>query len=128
MTKVLLVTEAEWVVDAVTEALEEPGVNINTIDDGHTVRATVAADAPDAVIVDFQIGSMGGIAVCKDLRLESDMNRMARVPLLLLLDRRADEFLARHSDADAWLTKPLDAIRLRRAVDQLFGAPTPATP
>ena len=37
-------------------------------------------------------------------------------PVLMLLDRRADVFLARRSDADGWLVKPLDAFRLRRAV------------
>jgi DNA-binding NarL/FixJ family response regulator len=34
---------------------------------------------------------------------------------LILLDRRADVFLARRSAAEGWLVKPLDPIRIRRA-------------
>jgi len=33
-----------------------------------------------------------------------------------LLDREADVFLAQRSGAEAWLVKPLDALRLRKAV------------
>ena len=33
----------------------------------------------------------------------------------MLLDREADMFLAKRSDADGWIVKPLDSFRLRRA-------------
>ena len=36
--------------------------------------------------------------------------------LVMLLDRDADVFLAQRSGAEAWLVKPLDALRLRKAV------------
>jgi DNA-binding response OmpR family regulator len=38
----------------------------------------------------------------------------------MLLDRRPDVFLARRSEADGWLVKPLDPIRLRRAITALL--------
>ena len=38
----------------------------------------------------------------------------------MLLDRRPDVFLARRSEADGWLLKPLDAIRTRKAVTALL--------
>ena len=34
----------------------------------------------------------------------------------MLLDRQADVFLAQRSGADGWLVKPLDALRLKRAL------------
>jgi hypothetical protein len=34
----------------------------------------------------------------------------------MLLDRDADVFLAQRSGAEAWLVKPLDALRLRKAI------------
>ena len=34
----------------------------------------------------------------------------------MLLDRDADEFLARRSTADAWLVKPIDPMGLARLV------------
>jgi hypothetical protein len=38
----------------------------------------------------------------------------------MLLDREADIFLARRSDADGWLIKPIDAFRLRKAATALL--------
>ncbi len=38
----------------------------------------------------------------------------------MLLDRRPDIFLARRSGAEGWLVKPLDPLRLRRAVKVLL--------
>ena len=40
----------------------------------------------------------------------------------MLLDRDADVFLARRSDADGWLVKPLDAFALRAAAAQILSA------
>jgi DNA-binding response OmpR family regulator len=38
----------------------------------------------------------------------------------MLLDRRPDVFLARRSGAEGWLVKPIDPLRLRRAVTTLL--------
>jgi len=42
----------------------------------------------------------------------------------MLLDRVADVYLAKRSDAEGWLVKPLDALRLRRAVDAVLDGGT----
>ena len=42
----------------------------------------------------------------------------------MLLDRSADIFLAQRSAAEGWLVKPLDVIRLRRAVRAVVGGGT----
>ena len=39
---------------------------------------------------------------------------------LMLLDRDADVFLARRSEAEGWMIKPLDAFRLRKAAKALL--------
>ena len=80
----------------------------------------MADNPPDLVILDLQIGTMGGMATCLDLRLEEGAGRIDHVPVLMLLDRRPDVFLARRSKAEGWLLKPLDPIRLRRAAQALL--------
>jgi DNA-binding response OmpR family regulator len=60
------------------------------------------------------------MAACMDLRLEESAGRVDRVPVLLLLDRRPDVFLARRTEADGWLIKPIAPIRLRKAVRALL--------
>jgi len=37
----------------------------------------------------------------------------------MLLDRIADVHLARRSGAEGWLVKPIDSLRLRRAVSEI---------
>ena len=101
-----------------------PDVTVEEITRGAEVRPAVEHDAPDLVVLDLQIGNMGGMAVCLDLRLEEGAGRLPHVPVLMLLDRRADVFLARRSEAEGWLVKPLDPLRLRKAVRTLLSGGT----
>ena len=120
MTDVLLATDADWVIEEVAAALSAPEITFRVVRSGHEVRPAVEAGTPGLVILDFQIGNMGGMAACLDLRLESGMGRLPRVPVLMLADREADVFLARRSDADAWLVKPLNPLLLRRTAQELL--------
>jgi DNA-binding response OmpR family regulator len=117
---VLLACDAPRLVDELRAAIEEPGTTVRVVRAGIDVRPAVAEATPDLVVTDLQIGNMGGMAVCMDLRLEESSGRLDHVPVLMLLDRRPDVFLARRAGADGWLLKPLDPIRLRRAVDALL--------
>ncbi|WP_420437458.1 response regulator transcription factor [Candidatus Poriferisodalis sp.] len=128
MTDVLLATDADWVVEEVAAALSAAEVTFRVVRSGHDVRAAVEANTPDLVILDFQIGNMGGMATCLDLRLESGVGRLPRVPVLMLADREADIFLARRSEADAWLVKPINPLLLRRTAQELLGRDAASTP
>lgn len=121
MADVLLATDADWIQDEVAAALDGEHT-VHRVRRGADVRAAVAAGSPafGLVILDLQIGNMGGMAACMDLRLEYGAGRLPDVAVLMLLDRDADVFLARRSDADGWLIKPLDAFRLRRAAAALL--------
>ena len=122
MPKVLVASDAKWVRDQVRSMLVSPGFELIEVERGQDVRDTVDREEPDLAIVDLQIGNMGGMAVAMDLRLEESGGRLPHVPVLLLLDREADRFLARRSHADAMLVKPIDAGMLRRTVKQLLEA------
>ena len=119
MPDVLLATDADWIHDEVEAALDGEHT-IARVRKGADVRTAVDAHEPALVVLDLQIGNMGGMAACMDLRLEAGAGRLPDVPVLMLLDRVADVFLARRSDADGWLIKPLDAFRLRRAATALI--------
>lgn len=119
MPDVLLATDADWIHEEVAAALDGDHTVLR-VRRGADVRDTVAEYEPALVVLDLQIGNMGGMATCMDLRLESGAGRLPDTAVLMLLDRQADVFLARRSDADGWLVKPLDALRLRRAADALL--------
>ena len=122
MTTILVAADAKWVRDQVRAAFLGPGQRVVEVTRGQDVRATFGEVEPDLVILDMQIGNMGGIAVTIDLRLEESAGRLDRATIMLLLDREADEFMARRADVDVMLVKPVDAGVLRRAAKQLIPA------
>ena len=113
---VLLATDADWVIDEVTAALGGPETSFTVCREGRLVSDLVEHGNIDVVITDLQIGSMGGMAVAMALRLDASGGSVPEVPIVMLLDRAADVYLAQRSGAESWLIKPLDALRLRRAV------------
>jgi two-component system nitrate/nitrite response regulator NarL len=132
--EVLLASDADWIEDEVDAALSGE-LDVIRVRRGADVGPEVAKRSPALVILDLQIGNMGGMATCIHLHLEAGVGRLPSVPVLMLLDRDADVFLARRSEADGWMIKPLDAFRLRRATTVLLagerwteGDPAWATP
>ena len=119
--KVLVAADARWVRDQVRAALVAPGQEVIEVTRGQDVRDAVAEREPGLVVLDLQIGNMGGIAVAIDLHLEESGGRLPHVPILLLLDREADRFLAKRAAAEAVLVKPDDPGTLRRTVRRLVG-------
>jgi DNA-binding response OmpR family regulator len=117
---VLLATDSEQLHDEVDAAIADEATTVPRVNAGRDVIPTVKQLDPDLVVLDLQIGNMGGMATCLSLRSEEGAGRLERRPVLMLLDRMADVFLARRSDADGWLVKPLDAFRLRRATEALL--------
>jgi DNA-binding response OmpR family regulator len=120
MPRVLIASDAQWVHEDVLAVLSEPDVEVRSVHAGASVRDAVDEWEPDLVVLDQQIGNMGGMATCLDLRLEESAGRLPHTAVLMLLDRRPDVFLARRAQADGWVVKPLDAIRLRRAIRSLL--------
>jgi DNA-binding response OmpR family regulator len=121
---VLIVSDAVTIRDEVKAVLEDPTVTVRELTRGAEVRGAVEEKAPDLVVLDLQVGKMGGMATCLDLRLEEGAGRLPHVPVLMLLDRRADVFLARRSQAEGWIVKPFDPMRLARAVNAVMGGGT----
>lgn len=118
---VLLAADADWLVDDVVAALGDIDTSFTVCSEGREVSKQVtkrekAGEPSDVAVVDLQIGSMGGIAVTMALRLDASVGNAPNIPILVLLDRVADVHLAKRSGANGWLVKPLDPLRLRRAV------------
>jgi DNA-binding response OmpR family regulator len=120
MPEVLIATDADAVFDEVEAALADDTTTVRRVRSGAEVAPAVRASTPDLVVLDLQIGNMGGIATCIHLRLEAGAGRLDEVDVLLLLDRQADVMLARRSGADGWVVKPLEAFSLRTAAHAIL--------
>ncbi|MGH9105473.1 MAG: response regulator [Acidimicrobiales bacterium] len=121
MPELLVATDSPTLFDEVRSMVEEPGVGLRWARLGRDVVPALQERGADLVIADIQLGSMGGYAVAMDIALEAGAGRMSPTPVLLLLDRRADVFLARRTAVAGWLLKPLDPLRTRAAVQALLG-------
>ncbi len=100
--------------------LEGPDLTIEEFANGRDVLERVKDGDVDLVILDMQIGAMGAMAICMDLRHEESYGALEPVSVLMLLDRRPDVFLARRSGAEGFVVKPLDPQRVRTAVRALL--------
>ncbi|NIA25199.1 MAG: response regulator [Gammaproteobacteria bacterium] len=111
--KVLVIADAPWVRNEVAAAANSPGLELIEEADPRSAVAACVESAPDIVIVDLQVGSMGGMAVTRLLRDAILSGEIEDTTIVLLLDREADTFLAGRSGADAWLVKPFTAQHLQ---------------
>ncbi len=120
MQTILVASDAPTLRREIEAVISGPDREVESVTTGPEVISAVTKASPDLVIVDMQMGNMGGMAVTLELRLQESYDALDHIPVLMILDRRPDVFLARRSGAEGWLVKPLDPLRLRRAVNILL--------
>jgi DNA-binding response OmpR family regulator len=121
---VLIATDADWIFDDVDAALSDESTRVLRVRKGSDVSAAARRLVPQLIVLDMQIGNMGGIATALNLEQEFEDGSTPEAPIMLLLDRPADVPLARRWGVDGWLLKPLDSFRLRRAARALLAGDT----
>jgi DNA-binding response OmpR family regulator len=120
VTMVLLATDSDDLYDEVDAALGSADTDLLRVRTGADVVPVCHHQAPDLVVLDLQIGNMGGMATSRAIKQEQESGRLSSFPVALLLDREADVFLGSEARADGWLVKPLDSLRLRRMAATLL--------
>jgi DNA-binding response OmpR family regulator len=76
-------------------------------------------ERPDAVVADEIASRAGAFALAKALRGDADPYRGV---IVIVLERRQDEWLARWSGADAWFVRPVDPFDVADRLLELLGA------
>ncbi len=126
MTDILLATDSDALTDDVVAAIGGTHL-LHRVRAGVDVVPAVEQVNPSLVLLDLQIGNMGGVAACIAVRQREERGDIRRRPVLLLLDRQVDQFIASEAGADGWLVKPLDAFSLLGAIEAaLFEEPSSA--
>jgi CheY-like chemotaxis protein len=85
------------------------GTEVTFARDSREAMSAMGTATPSAVVVDLQTGSAGGYGLARDMELDA---RLAHVPVVILLERDQDGWLARQAGARLHLTKPVEAVRL----------------
>jgi two-component system response regulator MprA len=123
MTGVLLVVSDDPEVSEELSFGLPGGIEVASATDAREALARLASMTPRAVVVDLQTGSAGGFALARDM---AQTARLASIPVIVLLDRDADGWLADQAGAALWLKKPVDGSILLAAVSSVLEAKTPA--
>jgi DNA-binding response OmpR family regulator len=72
---------------------------------------------PDAIVADEIASREGAFSMARNLRGDPEPYAGA---IVILLERRHDQWLARWSGADAWFTKPVDPFELADRLVELI--------
>jgi two-component system, OmpR family, response regulator MprA len=101
--RILVVDDDAGVRQAVGRALVFEGYEVLQAGDGHEALRLVAAERPDAMVLDVVMPQVGGLEVCRELRAAGD-----DLPVLVLTARHevADRVAGLDAGADDYLVKP----------------------
>lgn len=88
------------------------------VEDARAALTELREWTPALVVVDLLTGSAGGFALGRDM---SQDRRLVNVPMLMLIERPQDEWLAREAGADAVRIKPIDTAELVASALDLVG-------
>lgn len=72
----------------------------------------------DIVLGDNDTHPTGGFFLAREIKARGHMGR-AMPPVVLMIARRQDTYLARWSEADAWVLKPVDPFDLAEVISSL---------
>lgn len=117
---IVLADKDPYDLQALQAGLSSPDREVLILPDGENIVTLAAERTPDVIVMGSSLGTMGGFAVCRDIKLhtEGDGPRM-----VILLERDADAWLAGWAKADAHMTKPIDVAALDALITGLVGQP-----
>ena len=114
-------------VGSIERRLGEP-VSFQDAVNGEQAARIGLRESPDAVVADEIASRAGAFAMARDLRGAVEPYRG---PIVIVLERKHDAWLARWSGADAWFVRPVDPFELADRLVELIQAsrgPLPERP
>ncbi len=117
---VLVVDDSQAILDALSGALEDAGLDVVTAMDGEAVFRKLSETRPDVLVVDVFLPKLNGAEVC---RLVKAHPHWKRTYLVLMSGRISDGEIDmyRRIGADQILRKPLDVAAVVRMIQQAVG-------
>lgn len=111
--RVLIVEDDPELGSLLAELLRSDGFDATHVLAGQPALDAVAAEKPDAIVLDVMLPDMSGFEVCRRLKLHRDTNL---IPILMLtaLSDPASLQSGLRVGANRYLTKPFDPARLTR--------------
>jgi len=100
------------------ERLEVTGDEVQFLETGNGNEATVLAEArrPDLVVVEVGVTPYGAFGITRDIKGSPE----TACPVIVVLERPQDQWLARWSGADALVYRPVDPFALAQVAGRLI--------
>jgi DNA-binding response OmpR family regulator len=117
-SRIVVIADEAWARNEVHATLTEPDFVLIDHHDPATVGEILDEETPDCIVVDLQVASMGGMAIAREIHQQAAIAGIDAIPVVLLLDRKADSFLAKRAGVAASVIKPFSAHDLRTAVEK----------
>jgi DNA-binding response OmpR family regulator len=105
-------------VGSIERRLGEP-VSFQDAADGEQGARVGLRERPDAIVADEIASRAGAFGMARDLRGAVEPYRG---PIVIVLERKHDAWLARWSGADAWFVRPVDPFELADRLVELIQA------
>jgi DNA-binding response OmpR family regulator len=101
-SKVLVVDDEDHIVELARIYLTREGYEVEGVGDGSQALARFSQVKPDLVVLDIMLPGADGMAICKEIRKQS------QVPIIMLTarDEVTDKVIGLEVGADDYLTKP----------------------
>jgi DNA-binding response OmpR family regulator len=101
-SKVLVVDDEDHIVELARIYLTREGYEVEGLGDGSQALARFSQVKPDLVVLDIMLPGADGLAICKEIRKQS------QVPIIMLTarDEVTDKVVGLEVGADDYLTKP----------------------
>src|SRR5512141_1716982 len=128
MSQTILVVDDELeIVKVVRAYIEQSGFHVLTASDGQQALAVFRREHPNLIVLDLNLPSLDGLAVCRAIRRESDM------PIIMLTARvdETDRLIGLELGADDYIVKPFSprevVARVRAVLRRSGTTPEPAS-
>lgn len=110
-TRVLVVEDDPAIQELIRFTLQKAGLEPVAAESAEAAEAALRAELPDAVLIDWMLPKLSGLALAQKLRAEG---RTAKLPLIMVTARgeEADRVAGLESGADDYLVKPFSPSEL----------------
>lgn len=124
MAHVLIVEDEPDVLLLLENRMRGAGHEVDSVTDGEQALASVAARAPDVIILDWMMPRFDGVEVCERIRVTDGEHRI-KVLMLTAKSQQHDIDRAYAAGVDDYIVKPFSS---RDLVERVAALATPWSP
>src|ERR671928_1478556 len=127
MPRILVVEDDQDIAELVARYLNKAGYTTELLSSGRDALRSIAANAPDLLVLDLMLPHVDGLEICRAVRASE---KTAAIPIIMLTARgeESDRIVGLEIGADDYLAKPFSPNELVARVRALLRRATRGQP